>query len=96
MLGQNITEDTSRYNGRFAIPYMRTKAKAEQVIEESLIPFTMLRLPAVFGKGDTYVSPVIADFMRKNNFHLYGDGNKLISLMYVKNLGSLIENIIMK
>jgi len=96
MLGQNITEDQPRYEGSFAIPYMRTKAMAEKVIEESKIPYSILRLPAVFGQGDTYVSPVIAEFMMNKNFHFYGEGNKLISLMYVKNLGSLIEIIIKK
>jgi NADH dehydrogenase len=42
------------------IPYLRTKWHAEEVVESSGIPFTILRPSLMFGKGDRLVTHLIA------------------------------------
>ncbi len=94
-MGENRTESgTKRYHGRFAIPYMRSKALAERYIEESGVPCTILRLPAVLGKNDTFLSPTIISFMMRKDFQLYGRKDRKVSILYVKNLGPIIEELI--
>ncbi len=94
-MGENRTEDaTKRYHGRFAIPYMRSKALAEKHIEDSGVPYTILRLPAVLGKMDTFLSPTIISFMERGAFYLYGSKERMVSIIYVRNLGPIINNII--
>jgi nucleoside-diphosphate-sugar epimerase len=90
-LGQNRTEEkTKRYNGLIAIPYMRTKARAEVYLEGSGVPCTILRLPSVIGYGDTFVSPVIAEKILSGSFFFCGSGKRLVSMLYAKNLGPLL------
>ncbi|HEY6877929.1 MAG TPA: NAD(P)-dependent oxidoreductase [Polyangiales bacterium] len=55
-LGEERSEATPRLGYLFGLPYMRTKARAEQVVERSGVPFTSLRPPAVLGVGDTVIS----------------------------------------
>jgi NADH dehydrogenase len=40
-------------------PYLRTKWQAEQVVEESGIPYTILRPSLIFGAGDRFVSHLL-------------------------------------
>ncbi len=93
--GQNRTEaKTKRYEGMLAIPYMRSKAKAEKYIEQSGVDYTILRLPAVLGKNDTYVSPAIIPRLKNGNFYFCGNGDKLFSTLFVKNLPPIMEKVI--
>ena len=94
-IGENRSEQsTKRYEGNFAIPYMRSKAKAEKFIESSGIPYTILRLPAVLGQKDTILSASIITKLQKGNFYFSGKKDKVFSTLYIKNLGSLIEKVI--
>ena len=93
--GQNRSEaKTKRYDGMFAIPYMRSKAKAERYIEESGLGYTILRLPAILGKNDTVVSPAIVPRLQNGSFYFCGKADKLFSTLYVKNLPPIIEKVI--
>ena len=93
--GENRTEDrTKRYDGVLAIPYQRSKAKAERYIEKSKLNYTMLRLPAVLGENDTYVSPSIIPRLQNGTFYFCGTKDKLFSTLYVKNLPLFIDKII--
>jgi nucleoside-diphosphate-sugar epimerase len=56
VLGEERDEDTPRLGLLGGMPYMRTKARAERVIEQSRVPYTLLRPPAVLGPGDTVIS----------------------------------------
>lgn len=94
-LGQYRTEkNTKRYNGVIAIPYMRTKARAEVYLETSGVPYTILRLPSVIGYGDTFVSPVIVEKILSGSFFFSGSGKKLVSILYAKNLGQLLLKLL--
>ncbi len=87
-------EKTKRYDGPLAIPYMRSKAKAERYIEKSGINYTILRLPAVLGRNDSYLSPAIIPRLKDGKFYFCGNDDKLFSVLFVKNLPAIIEKVI--
>ncbi|MEY4514064.1 MAG: hypothetical protein RLZZ450_6186 [Pseudomonadota bacterium] len=60
-LGEARSEQTARLGRGLGLPYMRTKARAEQLVEHSGVPYTLLRPPAVLGAGDTVVSRGFVD-----------------------------------
>lgn len=60
-LGEARGEDTPRIGLRLGLPYMRTKARAEQLVEHSGVPYTLLRPPAVLGAGESVVSRGFVD-----------------------------------
>jgi nucleoside-diphosphate-sugar epimerase len=95
VIGENRREDnTKRYHGRFAIPYGRSKAKAEKYIEKSGIAYTILRMPPVIGKNDSFVSEVIIPRLLNGNFYFSGKKDKKFSFLYIKNLNSIISKLI--
>jgi nucleoside-diphosphate-sugar epimerase len=71
LLGEDRKEDTTRMGLALGLPYMRTKARAERVIETSGVPYTLLRPPAVLGPGDTVITGGFLEAMR-------GDGIPLV------------------
>ncbi len=94
-MGQNRTETkTKRYEGRFSIAYGRSKAKAEKYIEESGLNYTILRLPAVLGAKDTFLSPSIISALKADKFYFAGKKDHLVSTLYIKNLGSILKKIL--
>jgi dihydroflavonol-4-reductase len=64
-LGEDRSEDTPRLGFALGLPYMRTKARAERVVERSGVPYTLLRPPAVLGLGDTVISRGFYDALRE-------------------------------
>ena len=94
-LGTNRREDnTPRFRGILGIPYMRSKALAEKYIEQSGCAYTMLRLPAVIGRGDSFTSPAIAGGIRSGDFFFTGSGKRMVSLLYAGNLGHCMDLVI--
>lgn len=55
-LGEERDERTARLGLALGLPYMRTKALAERAVEQSGVPYTVLRPPVVIGAGDTVIS----------------------------------------
>ena len=95
-MGENRTEkDTERKNkGRFFPPYGRTKALAEEIIEKSGLDYTILRLPLVLGAGDTFISPsIVPRLLDGTMFSCEKKKRHKISVLYVKNLGPIIERL---
>lgn len=93
-LGQQRTENYAwklwQYVGN---SYMRSKAAAEEAVRQENKAYTMLRLPAVIGAGDTFTSPNIFHKLQSGEFFFCGKGNKTVSLMSVKNLGFIIGSL---
>lgn len=56
VIGEERDETTPRYGLILGLPYMRTKAQAERVVEMSKVPYSILRPCAVMGPGDTVLS----------------------------------------
>ena len=94
-LGRNRREAaTRRCLGIPVVPYMASKIRAERAIESSGLGYTLLRLPAVVGRGDTYLSPTIIPALQNGTFFTCGTGLNKVSLMAVANLGPLIHRIL--
>lgn len=95
LLGENRSErNTKRNLGIFGIPYMKSKAKAERYVERSGLNYTILRLPPVLGKDDTYLSPSIIPNLLRGTFYYCGNQDHKYSTLYIKNLGPILKKII--
>ncbi|MFX0148571.1 MAG: NAD-dependent epimerase/dehydratase family protein [Candidatus Hodarchaeota archaeon] len=95
LLGENRTErETKRNWGIFGIPYMKSKAKAERYVEQSGLNYTILRLPPVIGKGDTFLSPAIIPKLLNGTFFFCSKKDRKYSTLYIKNLGPILKKII--
>jgi nucleoside-diphosphate-sugar epimerase len=92
-LGQARTEQTHRIRYA-ALAYARSKALAEQRIEKAGLPYTLLRLPMVIGRGDVFTSPVIVGGLRAGTLFVSGDGNVQATMIGVPNLGVLTEALL--
>ena len=93
--GENRTEAaTPRYDGRLAIPYMRSKALAERYVENGGVPYTMLRLPAVLGPNDSYLTPAIVPRLQTGSFYFCGREDRLFSTLYVRNLPLILHALL--
>lgn len=94
-MGENHTElNAERQVEKNKMQYGRTKAMAEVIIEKSGLGYTLLRLPVVLGRKDTYITPSILPKLQDGTIFTCGNKNRKISLFYVKNLGSLILRIL--
>ena len=94
-LGQNRREASTRRSvGIPVVPYMASKIRAERAIESSGVGYTLLRLPAVLGRGDTYLSPTIIWALQSGAYFTCGTGLNMVSLMVAANLGPLIHRIL--
>ncbi len=95
LLGENRSEKkTRRTFGILSLPYMKSKANAERYIEKSGLYYTILRLPPVLGKGDTYLSPAIIPKLLQGTFFFCGKKDRKFSTLNIKNLGPILTKII--
>jgi nucleoside-diphosphate-sugar epimerase len=94
-MGQNRREERTRRSlGIPVVPYMASKIRAERFIESGGMGYTSLRLPAVLGRGDSYLSPTIITALLNGSFFTCGRLEKKVSLMCAANLGPLIHEIL--
>lgn len=93
-LGENITESSKR--SKIGNMYIKTKAMAEEKVEASSIPYTILRLPAVGGKNDSFLSKILVTTLLNHDFFYSGKPEKKISLLNVKNAPLIIKKLIEK
>ena len=94
-LGENHTENNvKRKFQRFFPPYGRSKAMAEKYIEQSGLQYTILRLPMILGQNDTFISPSIIPKLLDGTIFTCGKVEKKVSLLYIKNLGPIIEKLV--
>jgi len=95
-LGQDRSEaSTRRARGIPVVPYMASKVRGERAVEKSGLGYTLLRLPPVMGRGDSYLSPTILSALRKGTFFSCGDGGRKVSLMLADNLGAVIHRVLL-
>jgi nucleoside-diphosphate-sugar epimerase len=64
VLGEARSENTARLGRALGLPYMRSKAQAERVVERSGVPYSLLRPAAVLGAGDSVVAPGFVQALR--------------------------------
>ena len=95
-MGQNRSEQRTRRSGGIpVVPYMASKIHAECALESSALGYTLLRLPAVMGRGDSYLSPTIISALLNGTFFTCGDGVRKVSLMVAANLGAVIHQLLL-
>lgn len=88
VLGEQRSERTPRLGRFMGMAYMRSKARAERVLERSGIPYSLLRAAAVLGAGDSVLTPGFAAALRGPGLPLVpgADPARLVSLTLVEGL----------
>jgi nucleoside-diphosphate-sugar epimerase len=95
-MGQNrLEEKTRRSRGIPVVPYMASKIRAERSIESSSLGYTLLRLPAVIGRGDSYLSPTVISALKNGTFFTCGSGLRKVSVMFAVNLGGVVQGVLL-
>lgn len=92
VVGEGRAESTPRLGLRLGLPYMRTKAMAERVVEASGLPYTMLRPCAVFGPGDTVLTRGFVDALSGAGLPLVPGASPLrrVSLLHISGLAEVV------
>ncbi|HUK83887.1 MAG TPA: NAD-dependent epimerase/dehydratase family protein [Verrucomicrobiae bacterium] len=73
--------------------YSRAKILAEQFVQQSPTPFTILRPTWVYGPQDTASIPRIVNALRAGRLKLIGDGNNRLSIVYVTDVARAVVAI---
>lgn len=95
VMGQDRRErSTRRSRGLLALPYMRSKAAAERYVESGRVPYTILRLPAVFGEDDSVVTRAMVPPLLAGRFDMAEGSDRLFTTLWVENLGCVIKRVL--
>ncbi|MDB4976151.1 MAG: hypothetical protein JWN48_4492 [Myxococcaceae bacterium] len=98
VLGQERSERTPRLGLSLGLPYMRTKARAERIIEQSGVPYTLLRPPAVLGAGDTVITRGFVDALRNGALPMVpgASTSRRVSLVFVEGLVEIVRLVLLR
>lgn len=95
VMGEHRRESSTRRSwGLFGLPYMRSKAVAERHVEQGEVPFTILRLPAVFGDGDSVVTRAMVPPLLSGRFDMADGTDRLFTTLWVENLGRVVTRVL--
>lgn len=91
-------DNTDRINIRESDPlpkkyinaYVQTKRLAEIELENSSIPFVILRPRALIGRGDTVIMPRLIRANNEGKLRIIGDGKNIVDLTSVANVADAI------
>lgn len=95
-LGEQRSEHTPRLGRVLGLPYMRTKAQAEYIVEQSGLPYTLLRLPAVLGAGDTVVSRGFIDALARGGMPMIPGASMRprVSLVFAAGVADIVARLL--
>ena len=95
-LGEGRDERTPRLGLRLGLPYMRTKALAERLVEQSGVPYTLVRSPVVIGAGDTVISRGFRDALLGRGLPLLPGASlkRRVSLAFVEGLAEVVRRLL--
>lgn len=96
-VGTGRTESTRRrgWNPLLAsLPYGRTKARAEAILEKSGLQWSAPRLPAVYGPGDSFFTGQMKRLLEDKDRPMPPGGEKMVSIFPVDQIGPLMETIL--
>jgi len=71
--------------------YATTKYLAERVIQESSLPFVIIRPRAIIGRGDTVIMPRVLEAYRQNRLKIVGNGKNVVSVTPVANVVQAVK-----
>ena len=97
-VGTGRREDTRcpRWNPLLSpLVYGRTKARAEVLLKRSRVPWSALRLPAVFGPGDVFFSREIFRLLSRTDRFLPSGGSRPVSLFPLDIIGDLLNSLLL-
>ena len=83
-----------RYDGPFAVAYMRSKAMAERFVESGGIPYTILRLPPILGRNDTFLSPKIIRSLQDKTIFLRRGVESLTTMLCVDDIAPIVQRVV--
>ncbi len=92
VIGEHRDETTPRYGLTFGLPYMRTKARAERVVETSGLPYSILRPCAVMGRGDTVLSRGFVEALAEGGLPLvpHASPTRRVSVLHIDGLAQAV------
>jgi nucleoside-diphosphate-sugar epimerase len=96
LLGEDRTEDTPRLGAVIGLPYMRSKARAERLLEQSGLPYSLLRAPVVVGEGDTVLSHTMVEALRQGGLPMPpgGSSDRRVSLASAEGLAEIVQRVL--
>lgn len=95
-MGEGRGEQTARLGERLGVSYMRTKAAAEAIVENGRVPYSILRPPAVVGRGDTVISRAAVAAIQAGAIPLVAGArtDRAVSLVSVGALATMVRKVI--
>lgn len=81
----------------YAISKLTGEFIVKRACGEAQIPSTILRLPGVYGPGDTHNSPIksfVTSAIRKKKIRVTGDGSQLRDFLFIGDLCGIIKSVI--
>ncbi len=97
-VGTGRTESATRRRGwnplLASLPYGRTKARAEAILERSGLQWSAPRLPAVYGPGDSFFTGQMKCLLEDKDRPMPPGGEKIVSIFPVDRIGPLMETIL--
>ncbi|HWB78542.1 MAG TPA: NAD-dependent epimerase/dehydratase family protein [Nannocystaceae bacterium] len=93
-VGEQRHEDTSL--GWFPLlpAYLRSKARAERHVVAAGVPYTILRMPAVFGARDTVVTPAIVPSLLRGAMPWIRSRDRIVSTLWVENAAGVVAAVL--
>lgn len=93
-----VGEERSEATGLCWFPllpaYLRSKAQAERHVLRAGVPYTMLRLPAIFGADDTVVTPAIVPALLRAALPRISDRDSRVSTLWVRNAAAVVAAVL--
>ncbi len=77
-----------------SLTYGRTKARAEVILERSGLNWSAPRLPAVFGPGDSFITPELHTLLTDPNRTIFVPGDKPVSIISDRAVASLVNHLL--
>lgn len=77
-------------------PYVASKRRAEEMIWQGALPWTVLRPRAIYGPGDTSLLPRILDRLERGRLPVIGRGHTLSSMTHLENLTRCVELVLQR
>jgi len=93
-VGEDRREDTGLCWFPLMPAYLRSKAQAERHILAAGVPYTILRLPAVFGAGDTVVTPAVVPALLRGAFPRISTRDPRVSTLWVRNAAEAVAAVL--
>ena len=75
--------------------YGKSKKKCEEIIKQSKIPYTILRMPIVFGpEDDAYITKIIRLINSEKSIPIPGDGKYTVQPVFISDVVNSFKEII--